>query len=235
MQARDVGCDRRAGLALAMEACSTLVQPLAVVALLDLGVELVGGAQARARSGRRSGRGSRATPRRCWPTGAAAAGRPAPPARSARIGVGAIGRATRGSLPRRPAAPAALGERERQALDERAVRRAARRRRPRRRNSVSCGRRSSCAKASSSASRCVRRVGQAERNGDRSRQQRVGGPQRAEPAVVGARQDDGGERPQHRARERRDHDVGRQRLADSPSTGSGGRRSRARACRRPSA
>jgi hypothetical protein len=59
---------------------------------------------------------------------------------------------------------------------------------------VTSGSRSSCAKASSSASRCA-----------------TGSAIPKETAIVGARQDGGGEGPQHRAGQRRDDDVGRQR------------------------
>jgi hypothetical protein len=103
-QSGGVGCDIGPGLAAEMERVQNLVQPFAVVALLDFGVELVDRAQAEHALGEEAVGALAQLPRRCSQTGVAAADRHRPKARSA--GSASARSAARSAGPARPAMPA---------------------------------------------------------------------------------------------------------------------------------
>jgi hypothetical protein len=224
-----------------MEDGEHVVQPGAVVALLDLVVELVGSDSA-GRARRRSDTGRRARPRTRWRTAAPATPPRTPSARSAaRLGgeTASAARVAPGAqIARRAVGRAHLGERGAKALDERArrdriasVAAPARDRHARQPKHLGEGEQLAVA--------AIGRRRQRKRFDGAARQERVVDRQRAERAMVGAGHDDGGERAKDRSRERSDDDVGHgrgvaRRLRPPPRRSAGGRR-RARARRRPSA
>ena len=196
-----------------------VVQPRAVVALLDLVVELVELGQTQARARRRSGTGRRAGPRTRSPRDAAgnACAGTVGAARAHRLGGQAplAARIVPGAqIARRAVRRAHLGQRRAKALDERArrdriagVAAAPQDRHARQAQQLGEGEQLAVA--------AVGRRRQRKRLDRAARQERIVDRHRAERAMIGAGHDDGGERAQHRSRERRDDDVGqgRRRLA----------------------